>query len=62
MTHVTIYRNKENECIGFDCNRTCWSMRKPEKILSAPAISMLVINTCNAIEMLTTDEVFTDDQ
>ena len=29
-------------------------MRMPEKILSAPAISMLVINTCNAIEALTT--------
>ena len=53
MTHVTIYRNKENECIGFTVIGHAEYADAGEDIICA-GISMLVINTCNAIEMLTT--------
>ena len=61
MTHVTIYRNKENECIGFTVIGHAEYADAGEDIICA-GISMLVINTCNAIEMLTTAKFFTDDQ
>ena len=53
MTHVTIYRNKENECIGFTVIGHAEYADAGEDIICA-GISMLVINTCNAIEALTT--------
>ena len=53
MTHVTIYRNKENECIGFTVIGHAEYAEAGEDIIWA-GISMLVINTCNAIEALTT--------
>ena len=53
MTHVTIYRNKENECIGFTVIGHAEYAEAGEDIICA-GISMLVINTCNAIEALTT--------
>ena len=44
MTHVTIYRNKENECIGFTVIGHAEYAEAGEDIICA----------CNAIEMLTT--------
>ena len=52
MTHVTIYRNKENECIGFTVIGHADYADAGEDIVCA-GLSMLVINTCNSIEALT---------
>ena len=52
MTKVTIYRNFENECVGFDVIGHAGYAEEGEDIVCA-AISILVINTMNAIETFT---------
>ena len=52
MTHVTIYRNEKKECIGFNVIGHAGYADSGEDIVCA-ALSVLVINTCNAIEKLT---------
>ena len=52
MTHVTVYRNKNKECIGFTAIGHADYAQAGEDLVCA-AVSVLVINTCNAIEKLT---------
>ena len=52
MTHVTIYRNREKECIGFTAIGHADYAESGEDLVCA-AISVLAINTCNAVEQLT---------
>ena len=52
MTHVTIYRNRNKECIGFTAIGHAGYAKAGEDIVCA-AVSVLIINTCNAIERLT---------
>ena len=52
MTKVTIYKNFENECVGFDVIGHAGYAEEGEDIVCA-AISVLVINTMNAIETFT---------
>lgn len=52
MTHVTIYRNRKRECIGFTAIGHADYAEAGEDLICA-SISVLVINTCNAIETLT---------
>ena len=52
MTKVTIYKNLENECVGFQVFGHAGYAEAGEDIVCA-AISVLVINTMNAIENFT---------
>ena len=52
MTKVTIYKNKENECVGFHVFEHAEFGEAGNDIVCA-AISILVINTMNAIERFT---------
>ena len=52
MTHVTIYRNKNKECVGFTVIGHADYADAGEDVVCA-ALSILVINTCNAIEKFT---------
>ena len=52
MTKVTIYNNLENECVGFRVLGHAGYAEAGEDIVCA-AISILVINTMNAIEQFT---------
>ena len=63
MTHVTIYRNRNKECVGFHTIGHADYAEEGEDIVCA-AISVLVINTCNAIEQLTDAAIslITDDE
>ena len=52
MTKVTIYKNKQNECVGFKvCEHANYAEAGSDIVCSA--ISILVINTMNAIEKFT---------
>ena len=59
MTKVTILQNAKNECVGFDVFGHAGYAEEGEDIVCA-AISILVINTMNAIEAYT-DVHFTQD-
>ena len=63
MTHVTIYRNRKRECIGFTAIGHAEYADAGEDIICA-AISVLVINTCNAIETFTNTAIslITDEE
>lgn len=52
MTKVTVYKNKQNECVGFRVFGHSGYADTGEDIVCA-AISILVINTMNAIECFT---------
>ena len=52
MTKVTIYKNLEKECVGFRVCGHAGYADEGEDIVCA-AISILVINTMNAIETYT---------
>ena len=52
MTKVTIYKNLENECVGFRAFGHAGYTVEGEDIVCA-AISILTINTMNAIETYT---------
>ena len=56
MTEVTIYKNKNNECVGFRALGHSGYAQAGEDVVCA-AISVLVINTLNAIETYTSGEV-----
>ena len=52
MTRVTIYKNEKNECVGFKALGHAGYAEEGEDIICA-AISILTINTINAIETFT---------
>ncbi len=56
MIHVTIYENDRKECIGFQTKGHAEYDEMGQDIVCA-AVSVLVINTMNAIELYTDDEV-----
>ena len=49
MIHVTIYENDRKECIGFQTKGHAEYAKMGQDIVCA-AVSVLVINTMNAIE------------
>ncbi len=59
MTKVTIFKNLKNECVGFNVHGHAGYAEAGEDIVCA-AISVLVINTMNAIETFT-DVTFSQD-
>ena len=59
MTKVTIYKNVKNECVGFKALGHAGYAEDGEDIVCA-AISILTINTMNAIETFTNADVFLD--
>jgi uncharacterized protein YsxB (DUF464 family) len=59
MTKVTIYKNVKNECVGFKVFEHAGFDEAGSDIVCA-AISILVINTMNAIEQFT-DVDYTQD-
>ena len=59
MTKVTIYKNELNECVGFKVYNHAGFAEAGSDIVCA-AISILVINTMNAIEQFT-DVDYTQD-
>ena len=63
MTKVTIYKNVKNECVGFKALGHAGYAEEGEDIVCA-AISILTINTMNAIETFTDADVFlnTDEE
>ena len=56
MIHVAIYENDRKECIGFQTKGHAEYDEMGQDIVCA-AVSVLVINTMNAIELYTDDEV-----
>ena len=52
MTKVTIYKNEKNECVGFRAFGHAGYAEEGEDIVCA-AISVLTINTINAIDTFT---------
>ena len=56
MTKVTIYKNVKNECVGFKALGHAGYAEEGEDIVCA-AISILTINTMNAIETFTDTDV-----
>ena len=63
MTKVTIYKNVKNECVGFKALGHAGYAEEGEDIVCA-AISILTINTMNAIETFTDVDISleTDDE
>ena len=51
MTHITIYKNKDNQCVGFRVIEHAGYASDGEDIVCA-AISVLVINTINSLDQL----------
>ena len=58
MTKVTIYKNELNECVGFRAYGHADYNDEGQDIVCA-AISVLTINTMNAIETFTDEEFYT---
>ena len=56
MTKVTIYKNVKNECVGFKALGHAGYAEEGEDIVCA-AISILTINTMNAIETFTDADI-----
>ena len=63
MTKVTIYKNVKKECVGFKALGHAGYAEEGEDIVCA-AISILTINTMNAIETFTDVDISleTDDE
>ena len=59
MTKVFIYKNENNECVGFKAFGHAGYAEEGEDIVCA-AISVLTINTINSIEALTTTKASLD--
>lgn len=59
MTKVFIYKNENNECVGFKAFGHAGYAEEGEDIVCA-AISVLTINTMNSIEALTTTKASLD--
>ena len=56
MVKVTIYKTKKHEYIGFDMADHTSMVEPGDADILCAAISVLVINTINAIERFTDDE------
>ena len=56
MIHVTIFCNEDKECVGFQTEGHAEYADPGEDIICA-AVSMIVINTINSIEVFAEDEV-----
>ena len=56
MTKVTIYKNLENECVGFQVFGHAGYAERGEDIVCA-AISVLVINTINSLDQLASQKI-----
>ena len=54
MIHVTVYKDEADHYKGFRCDGHAAYADEGEDIVCS-AVSVLVINTCNAIEQLTAD-------
>ena len=59
MTKITIFRNRDNEFLGFECLGHAGYAEEGEDIVCA-GISALVINTVNSLGLYTKDAFFTD--
>ena len=59
MTKITIFRNRENEFLGFDCLGHAGYADEGEDIVCA-GISVLVINTINSLGIYTGEKFSTD--
>ena len=60
MIKFTVYENKAGEIVGFDCSGHARYAEEGHDIICA-AVSVLIINTINAIEKFTED-AFKADQ
>lgn len=54
MIEITIYQNKENQCIGFRSEGHAEYDETGQDIVCS-AVSVLIINTINSIELFTED-------
>ena len=63
MIQITIFRNNKNECMGFQTSGHA-EYADPGQDIVCAAVSVLMINTINAIEQFTSDEYtcFSDDE
>ena len=59
MTKITIFRNRDNEFLGFECLGHAGYAEEGEDIVCA-GISALVINTVNSLGLYTKDAFSTD--
>ena len=55
MIHVVIYQNEKEECTGFQTEGHA-EYADPGQDIVCAAVSMLVINTINAVDLYTDDE------
>ena len=56
MIHVTIFQNKYKECVGFQTEGHA-EYADPGQDIVCAAASVLIINTMNAIELYTEDDL-----
>ena len=63
MVDIIIYKNEKNECVGFDSFGHAGFAEEGQDIVCA-AVSILTINTINAIETFTKNEadIETDEE
>ena len=54
MISVTVYKDKNNHYTGFRCDGHA-EYAEPGEDIVCSAVSVLTLNTCNAIEALTED-------
>ena len=59
MTKITIFRNQDQQFLGFDCLGHAGYAEEGEDIICA-GISALVINTVNSLGIYTEDKFSTD--
>ena len=55
MVQVTVYRDEKKECVGFQAKGHAGYSEEGQDIVCA-AVSVLIINTMNAIEIYADDE------
>ena len=63
MIQITIFQNDKNECMGFQTSGHA-EFSDPGKDVVCSAVSILMINTINAIESFTSDDFsgFSDEE
>lgn len=61
MTKITVFRNRNQEFLGFECLGHAGYADEGEDIICA-GISALVINTVNALGMYTSERFETDSE
>ena len=59
MVDIIIYKNEQNECVGFETSGHAGFAEAGQDIVCA-AVSILIINTINAIEAFTKNETMLD--